>query len=256
VLLASALLAVLATLSLRRWEASAQRHVHEQARDMATMCVEKIEAALLRTEDESLVSLRRAILTPEFSAGRPHPVQAWLRATPLFDRAYILSRDGSVLYPSQWSPEESAVFTALRAEISPGFWERESRRHVPLADGVALLAAFPGGSPGPNLAVLRLSEPELRRGVLEKTQAGLGGQSLLAVLDASDRPVFAARPLDRAQRVVTVPFGETLPTWRLGLYEPEGLSPRDAVRRQATLFAAPARAQRTRRGASVLCACA
>jgi signal transduction histidine kinase len=238
VLLASALLAVLATLSLRRWEASAQRHVHEQARDMATMCVEKIEAALLRTEDESLVSLRRAILTPEFSAGRPHPVQAWLRATPLFDRAYILSRDGSVLYPSQWAPEESAVFTALRAEISPGFWERESRRHVPLADGVALLAAFPGGSPGPNLAVLRLSEPELRRGVLEKTQAGLGGQSLLAVLDASDRPVFAARPLDRAQRVVTVPFGETLPTWRLGLYEPEGLSPRDAVRRQATLFAA------------------
>jgi signal transduction histidine kinase len=229
---------VLATLSLRRWEASAQRHVREQARDMATMCVEKIETALLKTEDEGLVGLRRAILDPDFAAGRPQPVQAWLRTTPFFERAYVLSRGGSVLYPQQWSPEESAAFTALRAEIPPGFWERESRRHVPLPDGVALVAALPGGSLGPVLAVLRLSESELRRSVLEKTLAGLEGQNLLAVLDGSDRPVFAARPVDRAQRVITVPFGEALPTWRLALYEPEGLSPRNAVRRQATLFAA------------------
>ncbi|HKZ08553.1 MAG TPA: HAMP domain-containing sensor histidine kinase [Methylomirabilota bacterium] len=238
-LLASAILAVLATLSLRRWEASAQRHVHEQARDMATMCVEKVETALVKTEDEGLVGLRRAVLDPEFTAGRPHSIQAWLHATPFFESAYIVNRGGGVLYPPRWSPEEGATLAALRAEIPPGFWDRESRRHVSLGGGdVALIAALPGGSLGPLLAVLRLSEQELRRGVLEKALAGLEGQSVLAVLDASDRPVYAARPLDRAERVLTVPFGDALPTWRLALYEPEGLSPRSAVRRQAGLFAA------------------
>jgi signal transduction histidine kinase len=101
---------------------------------------------------------------------------------------------------------------------------------------VALVAVIQGGPRGPLLAVLRRSEHELKRGVIEKTLAGLEGQSVLAVLDASDRPVYAARPLDRAQRVLTVAFGEALPSWRLALYEPEGLAPREAVRRQAMLL--------------------
>ena len=237
-LVASAILATLATLSLRRWEVSAQRHVHEQARDMATMCVEKIETALLKAEDDGLAGLRQAVLDPDFVAGHPQPVRAWLDGTPFFERAHLVDRRGSVLYPAEWTRDEGAILAALRSEIPPGFWDRESRRHVRLGDEVALIAVVSGGGArGPLLAVLRRSEQELRRGVLEKTLAGLEGQSVLAVLDASDRPVYAARPLDGAQRVLTVAFGEALPSWRLALYEPEGISPRDAVRRQATLLA-------------------
>jgi signal transduction histidine kinase len=56
------------------------------------------------------------------------------------------------------------------------------------------------------------------------------------VLDRADRTVYASQPIDRAQRILTVSFGEALPAWRVALYQPEGLSPRDAVRRQAAIF--------------------
>jgi len=203
---------------------------------MATMCVEKIEMAVLKAEEEGLASLRRAVLDPDFAPGRPERIQAWIARTPFFESAYLVDRRGAVLYPPLSSGGEEATLSALRAEIPPGFWDREGQRHVPLGDHVALVAVIQGAAPGPLLAVLRRNEGELRRDVLEKTLAGLEGQSLLAVLDGSDRPVYAARPLDRAQRVLTVPFGEALPSWRLALYEPEGLAPRDAVRRQAALF--------------------
>ena len=227
---------MLATLSLRQWEASAERHVHEQARDMATMCVEKIEAAVLKAEEEALGSLRQVVLDPDFAPERPERVQAWLTRTPFFEAAYLVDRQGTVLYPPSTPGEGSAMLAALRAEVPPGFWDREGRRHVPAGDQVALVAVIQGGPRGPLLAVLHRSEHELKRGVIEKTLAGLEGQSVLAVLDASDRPVYAARPLDRAQRVLTVAFGEALPSWRLALYEPEGLAPREAVRRQAMLL--------------------
>ena len=35
-----------------------------------------------------------------------------------------------------------------------------------------------------------------------------------------------------------MPFGEALPAWRVALYQPAGLSPRDMVRRQAMIFMA------------------
>lgn len=236
VLVASLVLAVLATLSLRQWEASAQRHVREQARDMATMCVDKIETAVLKAEEEGLASLRRAVLDPDFAPGRPERIRAWNARTPFFESVYLVDRRGTVLYPPRPSSGEETSLAALRAEIPPGFWDREGRRHVPLGDQVALVAVIQGAVPGPLLAVLRRSEQELRRDVLEKTLAGLEGQSVLAVLDGFDRTVYAPRPLDRARRVLTVAFGEALPSWRLALYEPEGLAPRDAVRRQAALF--------------------
>jgi two-component system phosphate regulon sensor histidine kinase PhoR len=61
---------------------------------------------------------------------------------------------------------------------------------------------------------------------------------VLAVLDGVRSPVFAARPLDRPSAWSRCRSARPLPTWRLGLYEPEGAVARDAVRRQATLFAA------------------
>ena len=235
VLLASALLAVLATLALRQWEVSAERRVHEQARDMAVMVAEKIEMAVLKIEEEGVGSLRLAALDQHFG---PEIVETWKAQTPFFDQAYLFDRQGKVLYPRQWSSADAAMLAGLRAEISPGFWDRGGRRHTQLGDQVALVTVIQGSSRGALLAVLRRSEQGLRRDILEKTLAGLEGQSVLAVLDRSDRPVYTARPLDRAQHVLTVDFGEALPAWRLALYEPKGLSPRDAVRRQAMLLMA------------------
>jgi two-component system phosphate regulon sensor histidine kinase PhoR len=77
----------------------------------------------------------------------------------------------------------------------------------------------------------------LYREVFEKTLGGTEGKAL-AVLDGSGRTVFSSRSLDRAAPVLTVPFGEALPAWRVALYEPAGLSPRDMVRRQAMIFMA------------------
>jgi len=50
--------------------------------------------------------------------------------------------------------------------------------------------------------------------------------------------VFASEPLGAAAPVLTVPFREALPAWRVALYQPAGLSPRDMVRRQAMIFMA------------------
>jgi len=86
VLLASAILAVLATLSLRQWEVSAERRVHEQARDMAAMAAEKIEMAVLKLEEEGLGSLRLATLDPRFT---PEMIETWKTHTSFFDRAYL-----------------------------------------------------------------------------------------------------------------------------------------------------------------------
>jgi signal transduction histidine kinase len=86
------------------------------------------------------------------------------------------------------------------------------------------------------LVALARDEDVLRRDVLAPGLGGLEGKSVLAVLDRADRTVYASRPLDGAQRVLTVPFGDALPAWRVALYQPEGLSPRDVVRRQTAMF--------------------
>jgi len=196
---------------------------------------EKIEMAVLKAEEEGLGRLRLAALDPHFA---PEMVEAWKAQTPFFDRTYLFDRQGKVLYPRRWSSSDAAMLADLRAEISQGFWDRGGRRHIQLGDQVALVAVIQKSPRGPLLAVLRRSEQGLRRDILEKTLAGLEGQSLLAVLDGSDRAVYTSRPLNQAQHVLTVAFGEALPAWRLALYEPKGLSPRDAVRRQAMLLTA------------------
>jgi len=52
VILATAILAVLGYVSLRQWEASAELPFREQARDMAAMAAEKVEMAILKSEEE------------------------------------------------------------------------------------------------------------------------------------------------------------------------------------------------------------
>jgi signal transduction histidine kinase len=235
VLLATAILAVLGYVSLRQWQASADLLMREQARDMATMAAEKIEMTVLKSEEEYLGALQRLLLEPGF---RPAMIADWKSRTPLVGRVYLVDRDGRVVYPRGPEAADEAVVAGLLPEISRGFWERGGRRHFPVGDQVVLAAVLQDGSRSPVLAVLSRDDDALKRDVLAKTLGGLEGQSVLAVLDRADRAVYASRPLDDARPVLTVSLGESLPAWRVALYQPEGASPKGAVRRQAMLFTA------------------
>ena len=97
VIAATAVLAVLGYVSLRQWQASAELLFREQARDMATMAAEKVEMAILKTEEECLSSLQIILMEPAF---RAESLEAWSRKNPLFDRVSLIDRQGRVLYPS------------------------------------------------------------------------------------------------------------------------------------------------------------
>ena len=96
VIAATAVLAVLGYVSLRQWQASAELLFREQARDMAIMAAEKVEMAILKTEEECLSSLQLILMDPAF---RPESLEAWSRENPLFDRVSLIDRGGRVLYP-------------------------------------------------------------------------------------------------------------------------------------------------------------
>ncbi len=230
---AALVLAALGYLSLRRWEQAAERQLREQARDTALMAAEKVEMAVVRAEQDGVADIQAAALEPGFG---PPPAAAWRSRHPLFDAVYLCGRDGRVLYPVPWSPEDGLVIAALRAEISQGFWDRGGRRYLDV-DGRVVLATVLHGSPrGPLLVGLRRDDRALGRDVLDRALAATEGRSALVVVDASGRSVWSSRPLESAAPVLTVPFGEALPAWRVALYEPAGLAPRDMVRRQAMTF--------------------
>ena len=231
VIAATAVLAVLGYVSLRQWQASAELLFREQARDMATMAAEKVEMAILKTEEECLSSLQLLLMDPAF---RPESLDTWSRKNPLFDRVILLDRGGQVLYPRGGA----GAYPDLLLEIPQGLWERGGRRHLLVGEQVVLAAILPGPTGAPVLAALGRSEEAVKREVLGAALGALEGPSVLAVLDRADNQVYPSRPVERARRVLTVAFGEALPTWRVALYQPDGASPMGGVRRQAMLFTA------------------
>jgi signal transduction histidine kinase len=235
VLAAAVVLAALGYVSLRRWEVAAELQLREQARDTAAMAAEKLQMAVDRAEQDGIASLQAIAAAPDFG---PASVEAWRARHPLFGAVYVCDRLGRVLYPARWSRDDAEVIATLRADISERLWERGGRRHLEARGQVILAAVIPGPAGSPLLVGLRRDESALQRDVLEKTLGGAEGKGALAVLDGSGRPVFSSQPLDRAEPVLTVPVGEALPAWRVALYQPAGLSPRDMVRRQTTIFMA------------------
>jgi signal transduction histidine kinase len=232
VLAATAILAVLGYLSLRRWEASAELLFREQARDMVVMAAEKVEMTILKGEEECLGELQRLLLLPDF---RPADIGDWKARTPLVNRVYLVDREGRLLYPGAWRDEDRD----LLAEIPPGFWDRRERRHVLVGERVILAAIVQTSLRVPVLALLGRDEDALARDVLPKTLGGLEGKSVLAVLDRADRTVYAAQPLPDSRPLVTVSAGEALPAWRIAFYQQAGgASPRALVRPQAMIFTA------------------
>ena len=135
VIVATAILAVLGYVSLRQWGASAELLFREQARDMATMAAEKVEMAVLKSEEECVSGLLALVLEPGFRPEQiPEMVNTWKAKTPLFDRVYLFDRQGNLLYPRELTGADAPVFAALLGEISQGFWERGGRRHFAVGD--------------------------------------------------------------------------------------------------------------------------
>jgi signal transduction histidine kinase len=232
IVLPAAVLAVLGYLSLRQWEASADLLFREQARDLASMTTEKIEMLLQHTEDEILSRIEALFRRPDFA---PATLAEVVAAAPLIGRLFLVDRRGRSLFPASPTQEEAGVVSRILVEISQGFWERGGRRHVVVGDQVILAAVLKTGR-GPLLVALSRNPEVFRREILEKTLRAVEGPTIVAVLDDRDRPVYARAPLEGAERIATAGFGAALPSWRVALYYPHGMSPRAAIRRQATVF--------------------
>jgi len=131
VLAATVVLAVLGYVSLRQWQASAELLFREQSRDMVTMAAEKVEMAILKSEEESLSGLQVLLMDPTL---RPEALDEWSRQNPIFDSVTLIDRQGRVLYP------QDGVQPGLLREIPQGIWDRGGRRHILVGDQVVLVA--------------------------------------------------------------------------------------------------------------------
>jgi signal transduction histidine kinase len=234
IVLPAAIVAVLAVLSLRQWEASAELLFREQARDVASMAAEKVEMVMRRSEDELLARLQAALSSDE--AGQV-ALEEFLAGTRLVDGLALASRQGRILYSA--GAEAAAVAQALLAELSPAFWESGGRRHLMVGQAPLLTAVLRERGGGGPVAVALAASPEgLRREIFEKSLAGLEAPTIVAILDAEGRTVWSREPLPGAQPLLTVPFRERLPRWRVALYQPPGTSPGETVRRQVMIVMA------------------
>jgi signal transduction histidine kinase len=229
------IVAVLGYVSLRQWERSAELLVREQARDMASMAAEKVAMVLRHAEDEFLFRLGSQLARADWDRAA---LDDLVTGSPLIRRLYLVDRRGVLLYPEGWRDDDAHVFGALLAEVSQALWERGGRRQVIAGDHVVTAAVVKLRDGTPALAALSRNLEVLRREVLEKTLGGLEAPTIVAVLDHRDRAVYSRAPLADAEPVATVSFRDELPRWRLALYQPPGLSPRETIRRQVMIFTA------------------
>jgi signal transduction histidine kinase len=232
VVASAATVAVLGYLSLRQWESSAELLFREQARDMASMTVDKIEMVVRQADDEILSRVENAL-----GASDGHQALNRLRGeTRLLQRLSLVDRAGRALYPS--TPEDDeALVRALPADVIQELWERGGRRHFVVAEqpGLAAILSGPGGAPV--LAAFTRSLDALHE-VFDTTIKPLEAPTICAIVDDRGRPIYSQEPLERAELIVAVPFREGFPHWRIALYQPDGPSPRQAVRRQVAIFTA------------------
>ena len=227
------MVAVLGYVSLRQWERSAERLFREQARDVASMAADKIEMLLRQSDDELLARLGAIVGRGDMT---PETLEGFARVNPLVHRLYLFDRGGRLLYPAAPAEGDAAVFAALLGEVSRGLWERGGRRDV-VAGHVSMLAALLRGLAGaPVLAAVARDPATLQHDVLDRTLKALDSPIICVIVDESGRPVSDAPALAGASLLVTVPFRQALPTWRVALYQPPGASPRYSVRRQVMLF--------------------
>jgi signal transduction histidine kinase len=224
---------LLGYVSLRQWEASSDLLFREQARDMASMAVEKVEMMVRHAEDAFLDRLQASLAAGEpFEAALPELVAQ----APLVRRLYLVDRRGQLLFPRAWDDADAAVIRPFTAEALKGKLDRGGKRVTVAGTEVCLAMLVRRGEPV--LAVFVRDPDTLRREILETTLGALESPTIVAVLDHAGRTVYSRAPIGEAQRVLAVRFRETLPNWELAVYQPPGTSPRQAVRRQVMLFTA------------------
>jgi signal transduction histidine kinase len=231
----AAIVAVLGFVSLRQWERSAELLFREQARDLASMAVDKLEMVLRRAEDGALARLSAVLLE---SGPRRDALDAYVRDTPLIRRLYVFDRRGRILYPDRVHNGDAGVFAGLLAEVSQGFWDRGGRRDLVAGEASVLATVLPAPGDTRVLVALVRSVEGVRREIFETTLKGLEAPTICAVVDARGEPVYSQAPLHGADLVVAIPFRESFPQWRVALYQPRGASPAAAVRRQVMVFMA------------------
>jgi signal transduction histidine kinase len=227
------IVAVLGYLSLRQWERSAELLFREQARDVASMAADKIEMLLRQHDDELLARLGSIVERGDLGA---ETLEAFARANPLVQRLYLFDRGGRLLHPAVPAEGDAAVFAALLGEVSRGLWERGGRRDVVAGDRSMLAAVLRGRDGTPVLAAVARDPATLQHEVLDRTLKALDSPIICVIVDETGRPVSDVSAVAGARLVVTVPFRQALPTWRVALYQPAGVSPRQSVRRQVMLF--------------------
>jgi len=228
----AAIVAALGYVSIRQWEASSELLYREQARDMAAMAAEKVEMTLRRTEDAFLDRVQAAL-----RSGPPleRAVDQVLADTPLVRRLYLIGARGELLYPAAWRDDDRTVFAPLVSAAALHRLARDGKREV-IADHQVCLALLTQRAGEPVVAAFVRDTDALRRDILETTLGTLESPTILAVLDQDGRTVYSRAPIGDAPRLLSVAFRDTLPDWRLAIYQTPGASPRQAVRRQVMLF--------------------
>jgi signal transduction histidine kinase len=229
----AAILAILGYVSLRQWETSSELLFKEQARDMAAMAADKIEMMLKHTDDEALTHLQTVIAGPDLG---PRALDNLLASLPLVQRLYLFNRRGDLLYPTPPREDDAGVLARLRAEAARGSWEKGGRRDLIVGEQLVLATVCNLHDGTPVLTAVSREPDVLRREVFDRTIRGLESAAIVAVVDHLDRPVYSGGALDHADRIATARFRETLPDWRVAIYQPHGTSPRASVRRQIALF--------------------
>jgi len=227
------IVAGLGYVSLRQWERSADLLFREQARDVAAMAADKIEMLLRQRDDELLGRLTTIVERGDLAR---ETLEAFARANPLVQRLYLFDRGGRLIYPAAPAEGDAAVFAALLGEVSRGLWERGGRRDVVAGDRSLLATVLRGRDGAPVLAVLTRDPATLQHEVLDRTLRALDSPIICVIVDETGRPISNAAAVAGASLVVTAPFRQALPTWRVALYQPPGASARHSVRRQIMLF--------------------
>jgi signal transduction histidine kinase len=231
----AAILTVLGYVSLRQWETSSELLFKEQARDLAAMAADKIEMMLKHTDDDVLAHLQRVIASPDLDQ---RTLDELLASLPLVRRLYLFNLRSELLYPKHRHLEDAAVLARLRSEAAQGSWEKGGRRDLVVGEHLVLATVCNLHDGTPVLTAVSRDPDVLRREVFDRTVRALESPTIVAVVDHLDRPVYSGGTLDRADRIATARFRETLPDWRVAIYQPQGTSPRESVRRQIALFTA------------------
>jgi len=136
----------------------------------------------------------------------------------------------------QWERSAEAVAREQARDMASMAAEKIEMvlRDVPDA-AVARLRAAAAAEPGAGPLEAVLAEPAMRE-VLERSLGGLEASTFRVLLDPQSRPVYAREPLGGAVRLASARIRAGLPDWQVALYQPAGLFPHQAVRRQIMLF--------------------